>query len=75
MKKKKKRFVVERTKFIEIRLDPNESRLEYMHRLKEASKYCEFGKLGTKAMAAKDFSYPSQIARRHAGNITQTQNT
>ena len=42
--------VTERTKFVETRRNPNGSITQYVHRLKEASKYCEFKTLGTKDM-------------------------
>ena len=34
-------LVAERTQLLETKQDPNESIIQYVHRLKEASKYCE----------------------------------
>ena len=52
---RQKRLVVfERTKFIESKRNPNESIVQYMHRLKDVSKYCEFEKLWKKVMTMED---------------------
>ena len=51
---KKKLVIAERTKFMETRQDPNESIIQYVHRLKVASKYCEFEKLGSEDMTTED---------------------
>ena len=51
-KKKKKRWVVvERTKFLKTRQDLNKSKIQYVHKLKETSKY---DKLETKDRTTED---------------------
>ena len=39
---------------METKMIPNESIIQYKHRLKEASKYCEFEQLETKDVTTKD---------------------
>ena len=44
---KKKLVIAERTKFLSTKQNPVESVRNYIHRLKQASRFCEFEKLGS----------------------------
>ena len=46
MKPKKRLVVAERTKFVSMKQGIGEPIIKYLHRLRNASKYCEFEKLG-----------------------------
>ena len=46
--------IAERTKFLENRQNPNETVLQYLHRLKEVTTYGEFEKLDLRQMAIED---------------------
>ena len=47
MRPKKRLVIAERTKFMAMKQEVDEPIIKYLHRLKSASKYCEFEKLGT----------------------------
>ena len=55
------------------RQDPNKPIIQYVHILKVASKCCKFEKLGSKRHDYRGVINLSQITRRLAGHITQTQ--
>ena len=46
MTPKKRLVVVERTKFMSMKQEIDEPIIKYLHRLRNASRYCEFEKLG-----------------------------
>ena len=46
MRPKKRLVVVERTKFMSLKHEIDEPIIKYLHRLKNASRYCEFEKVG-----------------------------
>ena len=46
MRPKKRLVVTERTKFTSMKQEIDEPILKYLHRLRNASRYCEFEKLG-----------------------------
>ena len=48
---KKKLVIAERTKFLATKQNPGESVRNYIHRLKQASRFCEFEKLGSGSMS------------------------
>ena len=48
MRPKKRLVVAERTKFISMKQEIDEPIIKYLHRLRNASTYCEFEKLGEK---------------------------
>ena len=50
--KKKRLVIAEKTKFLETR--PNESIVQFVHRLKERARYCEFKRLGADEMTTED---------------------
>lgn len=47
MRPKKRLVIAERTKFMAMKQEVDEPIVKYLHRLRSASKYCEFEKLGT----------------------------
>ena len=51
---KKRLVIAERTKFLETRQHPDESIVQFVHQLKERSRYCEFERLGTGEMTTED---------------------
>ena len=51
---KKRLVIAERTKFLETRQHPDESIVQFVHRLKERARYCEFERLGTGDMTTED---------------------
>ena len=46
--------IAERTKFLETIQHPDESIVQFEHRLKERDSYCEFERLGTSEMTTED---------------------
>ena len=51
---KKKLVIAERTKFLSTKQNPGESVRNYIHRLKQASRFCEFEKLGSGTMSIQE---------------------
>ena len=51
---KKRLVIAERTKFLETRHHPDESIVQFLHRLKEKARYCEFERLGIGEMTSED---------------------
>lgn len=54
LRPKKKLVIVGRTKFLLIKQKQAESIMQYLHRLREASRFCEFEKLGTRDFTIED---------------------
>ena len=51
---KKKLVIAERTKFLSTKQNPGETARNYVHRLKQASRFCEFEKLGSGMMSTEE---------------------
>ena len=54
LRPKKKSVIVERTKFLSMKQNPNETARNYIQRLKKASRFCEFEKLGKADMTIEE---------------------
>ena len=54
LRPKKKLVITERTKFLSNKQNSNKLARFYLHRLKEASKFCEFEKLGTENITIEE---------------------
>ena len=50
----KRLIIAERTKFLETRQHPDESMVQFVHRLKERARYCQFERSGTGEMTKED---------------------
>ena len=47
-------MIAERTKFLETRKQPDQSIVQFVYRLKERARYCEFERLGPGEMTTED---------------------
>ena len=54
MRPKKRLIVAERTKFMSMKQEINEPIIKYLHRLRNASRYCEFEKLGQEELTIEE---------------------